>query len=466
MTPRLPLTWAVLPASLLAAFMLVVTASVSLKFAAVLLPGMAVGALLLLYPFVGLVLLVAFAQLDAIANIVSGFLPVSFFKLLTASTLAGFGLTAFATRRDLRFGLGTIELRLAGLFAASMVISFLLARYKNEGLDHMIGFLSVMILFVMITAVVQTTERLRLLVWAMVLSGLISGLFVVIESIFGVRLVSSSVAAATAAFQGESRSAGASDFNPTTASHMLLTTTVISGILFIYEPRWRWLSGTAVALGVPALVFTFARSAVIAFLVMLLIFAFQNRRIRMMPFAIIVVIGVAVISIPFVPDLFWQRMATLLDFSLDRTLFRRISYNLIGLRLWSEHPLFGIGPGNFPFYYIDAEFRYYPGRVSFVPRQLHNSYLEVATEMGLLGITTFVMVMLSSLRRGVQAARLAPCEVRHIALALSYGFGAFLIASIFMPNEDTKFMWILPALCVVAWRVSQTDTNSKQQDSR
>ena len=150
------------------------------------------------------------------------------------------------------------------------------------------------------------------------------------------------------------------------------------------------------------LVFTFARSAVIAFLVMLLIFAFQNRRIRMMPFAIIVVIGVAVISIPFVPDLFWQRMATLLDFSLDRTLFRRISYNLIGLRLWSEHPLFGIGPGNFPFYYIDAEFRYYPGRVSFVPRQLHNSYLEVATEMGLLGITTFVMVMLSSLRRGVQ----------------------------------------------------------------
>lgn len=439
----------------------VVFSAVSLKIAAVLVPGLAIGAFLALNPFVGLVLLVLFAQLDAVANIVSQSLPISFYKLLTVATLGGYGLMSYRMAAEDRLGQRSMVIKLALLFALAMGMSMLLADYKAAALGHMIGFLSVMLLLFLIPALTDRPWKLEALAWTLVASGGISGLVVLIDTFLGIRLLSTADAAATAQFEGQARSAGASDFNPTTASHMLLATTVIAGVMFVYHPRWRLLSGGALLVGVPALVLTFARSAAIAFAVVALIFAWQNRGHRLFPFIVLCGIAAAAAAIPFVPELYWERLGTMINIEADRTLLRRISYNLIGLDLLAQRPLLGVGPGNFPLHYAGDEYRWFPGREP-LPRQLHNSYLEVATEMGLIGLTLFVGVMVAALRQGISAVTAAVAPVSPLARAFVYGFAAFLVASIFMPNEDTKFMWILPGLCLAAAQLATAGSHAQR----
>ena len=462
MVMRWSTTIGVLMGGLVLAFALIIASGISLKIGAVLLPALAIGSFLMVAPMFGLVLLTMLAQLDAVGNLVSGMLPISLYKLLTISTLGGFALMSYRQSRDQRLGPPTREMRYAVMFGLIMGLSFLLCTYKGPAVGHIIGFVSSMLLFFLIVTMVDTPKKLEILVWTLLLSGFFSSIIVLAESFLGIRLLSTSTAAATASFEGQARSAGASDYNPTTAAHMLLATTVLAGVLFVHHRRMRWLSFLALMVGIPALVMTFARSAVIALGVIAVIFAWHNRHHKYFALTLCLIALVLAAALPFVPPLFWERMATLVNIGLDRTLLRRISYNIIGLQLWSQHPLLGIGPGNFPSYYSSAEFRWFPGREP-MPRQLHNTYLEVATETGILGITAFLAVMISALRRAAQAAAAQFGAVSSLARALAYAFGAFLVASVFMPNEDTKFMWIMPGLCVAALRIAVLDRTKVSQ---
>ena len=339
------------------------------------------------------------------------------------------------------------------LFLLWLGISFLTCEYPSAGKDHVIGFASVIVLFFLIVALADTPRRLRCLVWILVGTGLVSGLFVLAESFLGVRLVATEAAATTAQFEGQARSAGASNYNPTTAAHMLLCTVVIAAVLFFEHKPLRWFSGAVVLIGTAGLVLTLARSAAIALALIAVVYMWRNRGHRMFPLLLFAMAAAAAAAMPFVPEVYWERMGTIFEQGSDRTLLRRFSYNLIGLQLLWENPVFGVGPGNYPQFYAGDEFRWYPGREP-APRQLHNSYLEVAAELGLIGLALFLGVMLSAMKAALQTARAGIPGLSVFAKALAYGFAAFLIASLFMPNEDTKFMWILPALCVAARHLS------------
>lgn len=435
------------------ALLLIAFSSASPKMGAMLVPGLAAGGLVVLNPFAALMLLVTFAHLDALASLLSNVLPVSAFKLLTAAALGGLMLQSYRKPRHLRFGPASRTKSLVMLFLIWLGISFLTCSYPEAGKDHMIGFASVIALFFLIVALADTPGRLRRLVWILVGTGLVSGLFVLAESILGVRLVATETAATTAQFEGQARSAGASNYNPTTAAHMLLCTVVIAAVLFFEHKPLRWFSGAVVLIGMAGLVLTLARSAAIALALIALVYMWRSRQHRMFPLALFGLAAAAAAAVPFVPEVYWERMGTMFEQGSDRTLLRRLSYNLIGLQLLWENPVFGVGPGNYPDFYAGDEFRWYPGREP-APRQLHNSYLEVAAELGLVGLALFVGVMFSAMKAAVQAARARVAGLSVFAKALAYGFAAFLIASLFMPNEDTKFMWILPALCVAARHLS------------
>lgn len=423
------------------------------KMGAALVPGLAAGAVVTLHPFVALALLVTFSHLDALASLLSKMLPLSAFKLLSVAALGGFLLQSWRQPRSNRTGSRSQPKTLVMLFLLWLGISMLSSRFPEAAKAHVIGFASVILLFFLIVAMVNTAARLRCMVWILVATGLVSGLFVLAENMLGVRLVATEVAAISAQYDGQARSAGASNYNPTTAAHMLLSTVVIAAVLFIEYRPLRWLSGGVLLIGMAALVLSLARSAAIALVLVTAVYMWRNRRHELFPLAAISLGVLAAAALPFVPEVYWERMGTMFEQGSDRTLLRRVSYNLIGLQLLSENPVFGAGPGNYPHFYAGDEFRWYPGREP-EPRQLHNSYLSVAAELGFVGLFLFLAVLGTSMRAAVRAARANVAGVSVFARALGYGFAAFLVASLFMPNEDTKFMWILPALCVAARHVS------------
>ena len=256
---------------------------------------------------------------------------------------------------------------------------------------------------------------------------------------------------------GVSRSSGASDYNPTTAAIMMLTGTCLAILLCWRSQRWRWLTFATALIGSLALLLSFARSAAVVYALMLVWLLFKLRRQRQAP-AIFVLILVTIISmLPWLPADLWERLGTLSNFDTDRSLWRRLSYHVIGWDLFTQHPLLGVGPGNFPYHFIDQAYRWMPGRY-LIPRELHNTYLEVLTEIGILGFTCFAAMLLLALRNLACTIRTASEPlVRHYAEAMQFAYLAFLVASVFMPHEYNKYLWIFAGLAIAITRLGRAD---------
>ena len=418
-----------------------------------------IGAVVLLaQPFLGIAALVFLGHLDSIEKLLFGFLPLSGFKALTAATLAAALLTA-ARRRDWIAGaLRDPVVACALLFGLLGTVSFLLADERAVALSEMRKLASLITLLLLVVALVDTPRRLAAMMWILIASSLVSALILIADILLGTHLLATSEAATTAqSSEGFVRSSGASDQNPTTAASMLLVGVVMALVHAVETPRLRLALLAAAALGTAALVMSFARSAAIAYAVAALWLGWRHRNARMAPLAGFGILVAALAALPFVPAEYWKRLGTIFGAGGDWTLGRRLSYNLIGMRLFAESPLFGIGPGNFAERFADPEFRYFPGR-TLLGRELHNMYLSVLAQYGLAGAAAFCG-MLGAALAALRRVRRAPANpaMRIWAGALGLGFVAYLIASLFLPNEYTKYTWVLSGLAAALARVNRQE---------
>ena len=76
-----------------------------------------------------------------------------------------------------------------------------------------------------------------------------------------------------------------------------------------------------------------------------------------------------------------------------------------GIRLTLQHPVFGVGPGNFPAaYYADTKSKGQNGGWN----ANHNSYTEVSSEMGIPGLGLFLAMLFYSFRIPVECLESSP----------------------------------------------------------
>ncbi len=136
----------------------------------------------------------------------------------------------------------------------------------------------------------------------------------------------------------------------------------------------------------------------------------------------------------------------------------------IGWRMVEDHPLRGVGVGNFPVSSID--YLLVPGtlmRPDLIvdrPQVAHNIYLHVASELGLVGITLFVAILLYSLYSALIAARVFALRGDHsmeiLARGLLLALIGLLAADFFSSQLYSKQLWLLlaaaPALRAIAER--------------
>lgn len=134
----------------------------------------------------------------------------------------------------------------------------------------------------------------------------------------------------------------------------------------------------------------------------------------------------------------------------------------VGWRMVQAHPVLGVGVGN----YQTSSIHYLlqPGalqRDEFIvdtPKVAHNTYLQVLAELGIVGATLFIAIILFSLRCILRAARLfsRAGEVRMelMARALLVALSGVLAADFFISEEFSKQLWLLlglgPALLAIA----------------
>jgi O-antigen ligase len=133
--------------------------------------------------------------------------------------------------------------------------------------------------------------------------------------------------------------------------------------------------------------------------------------------------------------------------------------------VFSGHPIVGVGAGNFVV--VEATYVLQPGSISriqyltSVPHLVHNTYLQLLAETGIVGCALFLMVIAGCLRTGWRAIKRfedeGQVEYAEVTRAVLTGTVGMLTTLIFISDGDDLRLWVLLALLpVLGTLASQT----------
>jgi len=137
-----------------------------------------------------------------------------------------------------------------------------------------------------------------------------------------------------------------------------------------------------------AIVVTQSRGGALGLLVMFVALVLLGRKVR--PGFGAIAVGVVLLTMPFLPSSFWNRMESIVNEDLDRTQFtgsreaRRVVMQE-GVDTFLDFPLTGVGAGQFK--------NYNPPQRKERWRETHNALLQVASETGIFGVAAFLFLI-------------------------------------------------------------------------
>jgi O-antigen ligase len=387
-------------------------------------------------PRLGLYVVVALVPLSFLGAQMSAGGMNSLTKLVFLPALAVLLADRILTRRPLV--LGRIGLN-AVFFALALTVSYLLNEASPDSLWFLSRFAGVLLLFFLTANALRCERDVVVLLAVMAAACTLSAVGSVILP----------VRAAPNSFLHNGtlgRMTGwSTDDAPTFGANLVLALLICLYFAFVdRRPAVRLALGAAAAFLVMAIVHTYARGTTVAMVLSVGFLLFTIRRRVCVPAIVAALALLAICLAPLAPDAYWDRMRTLFtQFSIDPTISRRADTYRIGLQLFREHPLFGLGPGNFMAAYMQPEFRFERG---VIPSSLFNLYLSIATQAGLLGLGAFGLMVVSAfgeLRRIARSAIDGDGFLAQAAELLQVMLTALLLISLFEPTDLQKYLWVV-----------------------
>jgi O-antigen ligase len=208
----------------------------------------------------------------------------------------------------------------------------------------------------------------------------------------------------------------------------------------------------SVVLMMGAVVVTYSRGAFLGGLVALGFLGWNFGRRNRLTFFVAGVV-VILIFLALAPGNYLVRLLSIFVPSLDPVgsssarqgeLFRSL---YVAIR----HPLLGIGMGN------------YAPEMSYAGLVTHNSYTQVASEMGMVALATYIMFVVTPLRRLGQIARetigdKADSRYYYLAVGLQASLLAYLVSSFFASVAYLWYVYYLVAYALCLRRMYESET--------
>ena len=220
-----------------------------------------------------------------------------------------------------------------------------------------------------------------------------------------------------------------------------------------------------------AVVFTYSRGGFLAVAISLLFMAIRRPP---RPSLVVGILGIILFIFQLFPENYVERISTLLSFLpnsknsilQDRSFRGRSSENLVATMMFKDHPLIGVGAGNF-----NDNYQYYSRRLGLDsrrdPRSAHSLYLEVAAERGILGLISFSAIVSftywSLWRAEKSYSRLGRKDFADLTVALSSGLTAYLIAALFLHDAYVRYFWVLIGVAWAAASIAEQAHHSARQ---
>lgn len=338
-----------------------------------------------------------------------------------------------------------------------------------------------LLLYFLITNVIRTPRMLKRAVWVLLISGAFIGglsLYQQVTKTFdnnygGFAQVDSNFATGVENLQGQieqPRLAGSIGEQNRYGQIMLMLVPLGLFQLWIYRSTWvRILTLIMTALIIAGGALSFSRGAAVGFVLLILIMVFL-RYVKPHQF-LLLVLGAALILWVF-PQ-YGSRLASLNVIAqladpgsgpalagADNAVVDRASLMLAGWTVFKDHPVFGVGPGMVK-YYTESYVRQIGISSVSGTFQVHNLYLGIAAEAGLLGLVVFLLLLLIPLRDLARARKkwmVSRPGLSYLATAFFQAIVGYMVTGLFLHLSYYRFFYLMLALAVVASQLGESST--------
>ncbi len=327
-----------------------------------------------------------------------------------------------------------------------------------------------LLLYLLVSNVVRTPAQLRAVMWTVVLAGALMGLVSLWQELThsyhatlgGFAQVDDTGFDVGTALTGKDlrpRLAGPiGEKNRYAQVLLVLLPLAVARARAEQRRSLRLLGAGCAALILCGAMLTFSRGAAVALGILVLAMA-AVRMISLRQLLVALLATVALVAV-IAPD-YVARVQTLggadAAFSqspgTDAAIQGRATENLAALHVFRDHPLLGVGPGQF-FARYSAQYgnaldlRFLAGN-----RRAHSLYLEIAADTGLLGLATFLAIVgvtMGQLWALTEFWRRRDPELAMLARALLLALLAYMATGVFLQLAYQRYFWFLLALANAA----------------
>lgn len=209
-----------------------------------------------------------------------------------------------------------------------------------------------------------------------------------------------------------------------------------------------------------AVVLTYSRGGAVAMAVGLVMIGLRSKKkILVLPVLMVFLFP----AIYLAGDAYRNRMSTIVDPMAEGSAASRFYLMKIGLNMWKDHPLFGVGFGRTNQQRLMAE--YAPEVVAatnYNIKVIHNTYVQILADCGVLGFLIFVTLLggaILSLQFSIRktAPHLKPLPIGLQTALMTFAVGSFTISA--LPSFDAFFVLIALAS---SWQVVASEAQVEQ----
>jgi O-antigen ligase len=147
--------------------------------------------------------------------------------------------------------------------------------------------------------------------------------------------------------------------------------------------------------------------------------------------------------------------------AVDNSLLSRATETLAAALVVVDHPVIGVGPAMFPFYY--EQYAHTVGLLvrNDVEREAHNLYLGIGAELGVPGLVVFLIIALVTVRMLLKARRASirrRPDLERLATPFLLALMTYYVTGMFLHLSFGRFYWIMLAIAGAAALVTLRET--------
>jgi putative inorganic carbon (HCO3(-)) transporter len=341
------------------------------------------------------------------------------------------------------------EVNLVLLFCVTALLSIPLAINPPLAWQEFSGtFIRCIVMFIVIVNVVRTKARLKGLLFLAIAAGFWLSVEAINEYRSGLMLVEG--------YRASGRGTGIFGNTNDMALHVVTVFPIVIALLFGSKAMLlKLLYGACAAVLLCGIVLSYSRGA---FLSLIVVTMFVSMKIAPRHRVSIVVATVALggLVLLLAPDQYGGRLLSIFDSSRDSvgSASARQGELLRSIYVALRHPLLGIGMGN------------YQPEMSHRGLVTHNSYTQVAAELGATALVCYTLFVVTPFRKLGQVARetfknRSSSDFYYLSVGLQASLLAYLVSSFFLSVAYVWYVYYLVGFAVCLRRLYQAETGKE-----